>query len=243
VLAAFRSVGLHWVLAFMPPLFMAAALALGPARLAASARFLAAFSVLHVVAVATVAALPLETWQRLRKYDSIVMGTRPAELFAALQPYEGRYVFAANGYAPAVLLSYHAAETGFVAQPGGAVEARERWRSHYFPVFGPASAHARHDDILTDFRRLDGKDILVVRKSAAESHEYRPFFRAFETREVAVRGAKFYLVLGQGFDYAAYRDRVLTEVRDRYYRIPRYLPQGRCYFCERYWSTRTCPAP
>ena len=241
VLAAFRSVGLHWVLAFMPPLFMAAALALGPARLAASARFLAAFSALHVLVVGIVAALPLETWQKLRKYDSIVMGSRPAELLAVLKPYEGRYVFAASGYAPAVLLSYHAAETGFVAQPGGVADAP--WRAHYFPVFGPASAHARHDDILTDFRRLDGKDILVVRKTAAEAGEYEPFFRTIETREIAVRGAKFYLVLGQGFDYAAYRDRVLAEIRDRYYRIPSYLPQGRCYFCERYWAARTCPAP
>jgi len=237
-LAAFRAVGLHWVLGFMPPLFMAAAAALGPARLAASARFLAAFSALHVAAVGAVAALPLETWQPLRKYDSIVMGARPGELLAALEPYAGRYVFAANGYAPAVLLSYHAAATGFVAQPG-----ETGWRRHYFPVFGPASAHARHDDILTDFRRLDGKDILVVRKTPAEPGEYEPFFRAVETRELAVRGAKFYLVLGRGFGYPAYRDRVLAGIRDRYYRIPAYLPQGHCYFCARYWDERTCPAP
>jgi hypothetical protein len=238
VLAAFRAVGLHWVLAFMPPLFMAAALALGPARLAASARFLAAFSVLHVALVAAVAALPLETWQSLRKYDSVVMGARPGEFLAALKPYEGRYVMTASGYAPAVLLSYHAAEAGIAAQPGEA-----GWRAHYLPVFGPASAHARHDDILTDFRRLDGKDVLVVRKTAAEPGEYEPYFRAIEARELTVRGAKFYLVLGRGFDYAAYRDRVLVEVRDRYYRIPRYLPQGRCYFCERYWASTACPAP
>jgi hypothetical protein len=243
VLSAVRSVGLHWLFAFMPPLFMAAALTLGPARLAASAKFLAAFSAVHVLAVAVVAALPLETWQRLKKYDSVVMAFRADELLAALKPYEGRYVFAANGYSPAVLLSYNAAAAGFVAQPGGADGTREGWRTHYFPVFGPASAHARHDDILTDFRRLDGKDILILRKTAAEADEYRPYFRAIEMRELAVRGAKFYLVLGQGFDYAAYRDRVLAEVRDRYYRIPRYLPQGRCYFCERYWASATCPAP
>ncbi len=241
-LAAFRSVGLHWVLAFMPPLFLTAALALGPARLAASARFLGAFSALHVLAVAAVAVLPLETWQGLRKYDSIVMGARPAELLAALKAYEGRYVFAASGYAPAVLLSYHAAESGIVAQPGADADGRERWRTHYFPVFGPASAHGRHDDILTDFRRLDGKDIIVVRKSAAEPGEYEPYFRAVEHREIAVRGAKFYLSIGRAFDYAAYRDRVLAEVRDRYYRIPAYLPQGRCYLCERYWGAATCPA-
>ncbi len=242
VLSFFKSVGLHWLLAFTPPLFMAAALALGPARLAASARFLASFSAVHVLAVALVAALPLETWQRLRKYDSVVMGFRAGELLAALKPYEGRYVVAANGYSPAVLLSYNAAATGFVAQPGAAHDTRQAWRTHYFPVFGPASAHARHDDILTDFGRLDGEDIVVVRKTAADPEEYRPYFRAIEMREIAVRGARFYLVLGEDFNYAAYRDRVLTEVRDRYYRIPAYLPQGRCYFCERYWGAATCPA-
>jgi len=136
-----------------------------------------------------------------------------------------------------VLLSYHAADRGFVAQPGA-----EAWRRHYFPTFGPGSAHGRHDDILTDFRALDGKDILVFRKTAAEPDEYRPYFRSIEAREVDIRGARYFLVLGQGFDYAAYRDRVLTEVRDRYYRIPSYLPQGRCYLCERYWASKTCPA-
>jgi hypothetical protein len=239
VLSAVRSVGLHWLFAFMPPLFMAGAFVLGPPRLAASARFLAAFSAVHLAAVAVVALLPLETFERSRHYDSVVMAFRGDEVLAALKPYEGRYVFAASGYSPAVLLSYNAAELGVVAQPG----AEAPWRRHYFPTFGPGSAHGRHDDILTDFRPLDGKDILVLRKSAAAPDEYRPYFRTYEVREITVRGAKYYLVLGQGFDYAAYRDRVLAEVRDRYYRIPRYLPQGHCYFCERYWSSRTCPAP
>jgi hypothetical protein len=239
VLSAVRSVGLHWLFAFMPPLFMAGAFVLGPPRLAASAKFLAAFSAVHLAAVAVVALLPLETFKRSRHYDSVVMAFRADEVLAALKPYEGRYVFAASGYSPAVLLSYNAAELGVVAQPG----VQEPWRRHYFPTFGPGSAHGRHDDILTDFRPLDGRDILVVRKSAAAPDEYRPFFRAIEMREIDVRGARYYLVLGQGFDYAAYRDRVLAQVRDRYYRIPRYLPQGRCYLCERYWSTRTCPAP
>jgi hypothetical protein len=41
-------------------------------------------------------------------------------------------------------------------------------------------------------------------------------------------------VLGRGFDYAAYRERVLTAVRERWYRIPSWLPVGGCYFFERY---------
>ncbi len=242
VLSAVRSVGLHWLFAFMPPLFMAAGLSLGPRPLAQSAKFVAAFSALHLVVVIVAASLPLETFQRLRKYDSVVMAFRGDELLAALKPFEGKYVFAANGYSPAVLLSYAAAEAGFVAQRGAAGHPREAWRTHYFHVFGPASAHARHDDILTDFRRLDGQDILIVRKSPADEAEYRPYFRALAFREIEVRGAPFYLVLGEDFDYAAYRDGVLAGARDRYYRIPAHLPLGGCYFCERYWPNAPCPA-
>jgi hypothetical protein len=108
-------------------------------------------------------------------------------------------------------------------------------------VFGTASSHARHDDLLTDFRALAGKNILVLRKNRPETDEYRAFFRSVELRALQLSGATFYLVLGRGFDYDAYRDRVLTAVRDRFYRIPKYLPQGGCVFCERYFGT-DCPA-
>jgi hypothetical protein len=42
-------------------------------------------------------------------------------------------------------------------------------------------------------------------------------------------------VRGRGFDYEAYRTHVLAAVRERYYRIPAFLPVGRCYFFERYF--------
>jgi 4-amino-4-deoxy-L-arabinose transferase-like glycosyltransferase len=238
LIAPVRDIGLHWLLAFTPPLFAAGALALGAGRMLASVKFLAAFSAAHVVLVAIVAAAPIEAFQRLRQYDSIVQGAKADELFAALKPYEGRYAFAADGFSPGAVLSYNAAATGFVTQP----VAREPWRRHYVFVLGSTSHHGRHDDILTDARALDGRDILVVRKRPAERGAYERFFRRVELREVRVRGATFHLVLGQGFDFAAYRDSVLVGVRDRYYRVPGYLPQGRCYFCERNFGATTCPA-
>src|SRR5262247_1314220 len=130
-----KRIGLHWLLSFMPALFMVGALALGVRRTLASAKFLAVFSAVHVLLVLVVAALPTEALQRLRKYDSIVMAMHPGELLAALKPYEGKFVLAADGYSPAATLSYRAAEIGFVAQPAAA----EPWRRHYFPVFGQGS--------------------------------------------------------------------------------------------------------
>jgi hypothetical protein len=245
VLAAaspFKTIGLHWLLAFMPALFMTGAFALGAARLAASARFLAGFSALHVVLVVAFVALPVETWQRVRKYDSLVEAFHADELLAALRPYEGRFAFASSSFSSAATLAYAAAERGFVAQPGAGDDPGGAWRRHYFFVLGPGSGHGRHDDLATDFRRLDGGDILVVRRTPADPQEYAPLFRTVEYRDVTVRGATFHLVLGHGFSFAAYRDRVLAFVRDRYYRIPAYLPQGRCYVCERYFDAATCPA-
>jgi 4-amino-4-deoxy-L-arabinose transferase-like glycosyltransferase len=238
LIAPFRDIGLHWLLSFMPALFAAGALALGADRLLASAKFLAVFSAVHVALVATVAALPIETFQRLRQYDSIVQGAKADELLAALQPYEGKYAFAADGFSPASTLSYGAAIAGFIAQP----EAREPWRRHYVFVFGSTSHHGRHDDILTDVRALDGRDILVVRKQPADRAAYERWFRRVELRDVTVRGATFHLVLGHEFRYAAYRDSLLAEVRDRYYRAPAFLPRGGCYFCERYFGLESCPA-
>jgi 4-amino-4-deoxy-L-arabinose transferase-like glycosyltransferase len=215
-----REVGLHWVLSFVPFFFLAAALTLRPEQLRASAVYLAALSLLHILAIVAAASLPLQTWKSSRLYDGIVFHFRIHDVVDAMKGYSDEFELAADGYSPAVTASYYA--------------------GRYVFVFGTASSHARHDDLLTDFRALQGKNILVFRKNRPDDNEYRAFFRTVELRTLQTAGVTFYLVLGRGFDYDAYRDRVLSAVRDRYYRIPRYLPQGGCVFCERYFGSY-CP--
>jgi dolichyl-phosphate-mannose-protein mannosyltransferase len=238
-LAPVKTIGLHWPLSFVPFFFIAAGLALSASQLRVSVAWLGAFSALHVAAFAVAAALPLETWQRARVYDGLVYNLRTDAILRRLEPYAGGYRFAADGYSPAVVASYYA---GLKAAREKGSEPAAALREHYFFVFGKASSHARHDDILTDFRALDGADIAVLRKNAPSADEYRPFFRSVEFASFTEAGATFHLVLGRGFDYATYRERVLAPVRDSYYAIPRYLPQGRCYFCERYFGASACPA-
>jgi 4-amino-4-deoxy-L-arabinose transferase-like glycosyltransferase len=220
VLSFVRPVGLHWVLSFVPFFFIAAGLVLRPAQLRASALYLGVFSLIHVAGIAAASALPLETWKRMHVYDGVVFHFRIQDVVAAMKKYEPEFVLAADGYSPAVTASYYADE--------------------YVFVFGTGSSHARHDDLLTDFRALDGRNILVFRKNAPAEGEYAPFFQSVEHRTVELSGATFHLVLGRGFRYEAYRDRVLVAVRDRFYRIPAYLPQGACVFCERYFAA-ACP--
>ncbi len=219
-LSLVKTVGLHWVLSFLPFALLLLALAVDAAALRRVVRFLAGFAALHVVAILVIAHLPLETWKKTRLYDGIVLTFEPRRLLAELEPYASDYVFAADGYSNAVTLAYNARRP--------------------FLVFGEGSSHARHDDILTDFRPLDGRHILVLRKTAPDAADYAPYFREIELRRIELRGATFHLVLGRGFDYAAYRDGVLAKVRDKYYAIPAWLPKGPCYFCARYFPERSC---
>src|SRR5262245_40691822 len=221
VLSLVKQIGLHWMLGFVPFFFIVAGWLLSREQLRRSVAYLGAFSGLHVAAIAVAAALPLETWKASRAYDGIVFAVRIKDVLEQLKPYEAEFALAADGYTPAVTASFYS--------------------GRYFFVFGHGSSYARQDDIETDFRSLDGRNILVLRKNPPEDPEYRPYFRTVEYRQFTLSGATYYLVLGRGFDFAAYRAGVLDYVRQRFYAIPRYLPQGRCYFCERYLGARTCP--
>jgi dolichyl-phosphate-mannose-protein mannosyltransferase len=219
-LSLVKQIGLHWMLGFVPFFFVLAGWMLSREQLRRSVVYLGSFSALHVAAIAVVAALPLETWKNTRIYDGVVYHVRIADILRELKPYEGQFELAADGYSPAATASYYS--------------------GRYFFVFGQGSSYARHDDILTDFRPLDGKDILILRKDPPEDPDYRPYFRSVQYEEFTLSGATFHLVLGRGFDFAAYREGVLKPVRDRLYAIPGYLPQGHCYFCERYFGAPTC---
>lgn len=221
LLAPVKQIGLHWLLSFVPFFFIAAALLLSAAQMQKSVVYLFVFSAIHVVAIAATSLLPMELWKSSRLYDGIVFHVKTAELLQRLEPYAGEYEFSADGYSPAVTASYAAGK--------------------YFFVFGTASSHGRHDDILTDFSALAGKNILVLRKNPPNPEDYAPYFAKVEYRQFELHGATFHLVLGQAFDYASYRERVLRPLRDRYYRIPSYLPLGHCYFCERYFPDESQP--
>jgi len=213
-LSPVKRIGLHWLLSFAPALVLSVALALEQRQLLLSARFFAVLAALHMIPLAIIALLPLETWYSMRLSDRLVFPGRIAELLAAAPGTPGS-VLAADSYASAALLSYHARRP--------------------VPVFGRGTSHARQSDIDTDWRSLAGKDIVVLRREPPQLQDYQPYFRAVETRKIPLGGGVYHALVGSGFDYEAYRSKVLAEVRELYYRIPAWLPAGRCYFSERYF--------
>jgi hypothetical protein len=220
LMSAGKTVGLHWLASFVAPAIVLFALGASAHALRGALRVGAVLALVHYVVIAGLWLAPLEWFKSSRSYDGLVMTLRPQALNEKIAPYLDRFEIAANGYSPAVTIGFNL--------------------RRYVFVFGPASSHARHDDILTDFRRLDGRDILVIRKERPEPENYAPYFERVDYREVDVLGATFHFVEGRGFRYAAYRDAVLDEARRRWYAVPAWLPAGPCYFCDRYFPDRSC---
>ena len=221
LLTAKKMIGLHWVLSFYPFLYLALGYIFTGEQLRKSLKFMVAFTALHLLAIAVIAELPMSTWKHSSKYDGIVFMFKTDELVKAIKPYEQDFELTTDGYSPSAIISYHYGKN--------------------FGVFGEASSHARHDDIVTDFRKMAGHNILILRKTAPSLREYQSYFQAVEVKTIMVRNVPFYLVLGYRFDYPLYRENILRKVRDEYYDIPAFLPMGHCYFCERYFPGEPCP--
>ena len=219
LLSVKKIIGLHWVLAFYPFFYLLLSLYLSREELLKSLKFMVWFSAAHLAAIAVIAMLPMETWKQHKLYDGIVFMFQNDAVVEKLRPYEKGFVLAADGYTPAAIASYHHG-TNFI-------------------VFGEGSHYARQDDMITDFRQFEGRDILILKKSAPDLMQYVPYFESVESSQFTLRGATFYFVLGYGFDYAGYKELVLKPVKEKYYKIPAFLPHTPCYFCEKYFPEET----
>lgn len=216
ILLSFKKVvGLHWALAFYPFMYILLCFFLTELEFLKSIKFMMIFSLIHLFIIGSVLSIPLKYLKNNKNYRIIVLGTKPQEITKYLKPYEGDFIFATPSYANSAVISYHYGKD--------------------FLVFSAGSHHGRQDDILTDFRKLEGKNILVLEVSKPEDNEYSAFFDNVEIKEITVRDAQFYLVLGRGFRYEVYKEKVLSPVKERYYNIPAYLPMSSCYFCDRYF--------
>jgi hypothetical protein len=234
VVSIARTVGLHWLAAFVAPavwLFVLRAADGGPdavaRRLRGAIGFALAVAVLQWVALAALVFAPLERLAEWRNEPGVVLALHGDELIAKLEPWRDGRTWATDSYSTSAILGFadRARRTG----PGDRVI-----------VFGPGSRYARQDDLLTDFRSLAGRDLLLVLKEAPDAGRWEPYFDRIEHRTVTVRGAAFHLVVGSGLRYDVYRDDVLDWIRQRWYALPPWLPSRTCFFCERYFPERAC---
>ena len=213
-----KVIGLHWVMAFYPFVFVWLAWRLPASRQAAVAKGLAAFLAVHVGLAVVVSAMPLRTWQHIGMYHRLVEAARSREMVAQVNA--PGVVLASNAYSAAAVFGYAAGQ--------------------HVPVLGPGSLHARQDDLWTDYRQFEGRTVRVMVTRNPDIEVYRPFFDQVRLLTFHQDGAKFYAIEGQGFHYEAYRQTILEAVNRNYYAFPTWLPVGGCVFCQRLCGHDSC---
>ena len=221
-MSTMKSIGLHWAISFYPYLFLALFAVSGTERIAGAVHGMGAFTLVHIAILAVLLALPLSAWRNARFYGGLVFYLKGREVAAKLAPFEREYTPSSTSYAQAAVLSYYS-------------ESR-------FVVFGHGSSHGRADDLWTDFRLLDGKNILVFSRKTFDSRNLEPFFESVEDSALPMYDTQFHFALGRGFRYKPYRELVLKEIRDDFYAIPPKLPTGRDFFRERYFGEPADPS-
>ena len=198
--------GAYWLMPFYPFLYLALPAVVGLSALRKILVGTAVFAALHVAVFTWAVARPLEAWKGAGFYDSLVMMRAPDEVAAAVQEIAGDRPLAALGYSPASLLAWGS---------GGSVA-----------VFGPGSHYARQDDVWTDWHALGGGRLAMFLKREPEPGTLDPYFDSLRIDPIEVRGVTYFVALGSGFRYDAYREKVLEPACRRYYSVPEWLPGG-----------------
>lgn len=223
-----KFVGPHWYWSFLPCAFIAAGLTLDANQIVKSIKFSCVFSLIQACLFLAVPLAPLEGLKGLVSEEdraSLIFYIHPQKVVRLLEQYKGDFVFATRSYSASAFLEYHCGVPVI--------------------VFGNGSRHARQDDIRTDFRQLDGKNLLILEIGKAEESRYSSCFEKVQIEPLYFRRGtvapahggvegSFFLVLGYDFKYQEYREKYLRGIMSRFYQIPAWLPYSRSFFHEKY---------
>lgn len=215
LLSFYKQIGLHWLLGFMPFVFLFAATNLSDDTLQRQRQWNLWLGLPHLLLVLGLIYLPLDSFKSLKIHTDIVLNREGNSVVRALkQDMPSDTLLMTGSYSQSSLLAYHA--------------------QRYIPVFGYGSFHARFDDPITDFSQLDGKNIRIVSTRAIDTESLTLFFERVQVEERLIRGARFWVADGERFKFNPYRTQVLSAIAERFYKIPSWLPQYGCQFLEMY---------
>jgi len=217
-----KTVGPHWYWSFLPYAFVVAGLTLDANQIVKSIKFSCVFSLIQACLFLALPLAPLESLKGLVSEEdraSLIFYIHPEKVVRLLEQYRGDFVFATRSYSSSALVEYHCGDRVI--------------------VFGNGSRHARQDDIRTDFRQLDGKNLLILEIGDVEEDRYSNCFEKMQIVPVSPATKQddtgsFFAVLGYNFKYQEYRQNYLRSIITRFYQVPAWLPHANNFFREKY---------
>jgi 4-amino-4-deoxy-L-arabinose transferase-like glycosyltransferase len=217
IISFFTSIGLHWTLSYIPFAFLIFFIFFSPQTLRRMIRPMILFSAGHLLLI--VAALILfhtGKFNKLDLYKNTIISIKAREISCLLKPFQDRFFLTTESYDDVSMLQYYSGQ--FVTQ------------------FGKGSQHGRQFDQLTDFSKLQGKDILIVRGGSPNEEFFRHFFEKVEIKENRLSDHSVFFIFGYKFKYEVYKEKVLKEILVSFYLVPAQLSCGDCYFKDHYFG-------
>ena len=217
-----KTVGLHWVLGFLPIAFVLLAFCTTGVWMKRFVWLNAVLSVPHLVLFGLLMHADVSVWPKKDFQEDVLFHREmPAILDELTRDMPADGVLTTVAYSPAALMTYH--------------------HGKVVPVFGPGKYHARNDDTFVDWRQMDGKPIRIVAKAKPiDPVLYSAYLSDVSVRSVVVQGVPFTIVDGSNFNYQRFRDVVLREAVEKYYQIPSTLPVLDCPFARKYGFEEEC---
>jgi hypothetical protein len=210
--------GISWLKSFYPFLYLSIFFLFPTTEFLYITRAMIFYSLSLIVIAMALFHMSWERYLKPEDYAQVVIAMNPHSILRDIGSTEGS-VCAADDYNAASLLSYHSGK--------------------YFAVFGEGWVYGRQDDIITDFRSLNGRDFVILLRGGYDGEDVSTFFERCEKRVIEHGNATWTVVRGYQFRFPVYRDLVLQRILDKYYELPAWLPTGSCYFRDKYFDTNS----
>jgi hypothetical protein len=155
----------HWYASFVPFAYLAAILFLDNIQMRKCVRFSVIFSVVQVLLVSAAPLTPVGELDKLIDEGdraSFIAHVHPEKVIEVLEGYSDRFVLATKSYSMSSLMEYYSGQRVI--------------------VFGKGSRHGRHDDILTNFKEIEGSDIVILLKKSKYKDDFDSCFDKTKSR-------------------------------------------------------------
>lgn len=221
LLSSFKTIGLHWPLAFIPIVYVWAGSYLSMERLRTLLKFTLYWTGIQLILIVGLLLIPLKLLQHhdilALNYNKIVYFFHHKIINDELkEKYPQQYIYASPNYADACLFFYDTHQ--------------------YASVFLKGSYHGREDDLITNFKLFKNKNFLIFSRTPLRYNDYRPYFQHVVLHTFHYKQATFYYLIGTKFNYPVYRQKILKAINNTYWIDPPYLPHTPSFYYLKYFK-------
>ena len=210
--------GIHWFVLFLPYIFLLFAF-LTDDYLKKLFKYNAIFTFIHIaillVVLTALHLLPNSVFKSSYYYEDAVFSTNMQETCDILDKEYGDKKLFSTGYTNSAMLNYHCKKDA--------------------PMLFSNSVFGRMDDKLVDITDLANTDLYIFNNREMKKEEFSNVCKEVKVHTFQIEEATFYVSECLAFDYDKYKEHYLSIQQKRFYDIPEFLPQGKCYFNDRYY--------